>query len=74
MGIHTALLLAQENPKEIRSRFSVVLERTLCELNGESCLELEEIEPAGAVGSMQGDLFAAPDNTQRQIELMKVVD
>lgn len=184
MGIHTALQLAQASPKEIRSRFSVVLERTLCELNGESCLELEEVEPArqqivcgrsfgdrvvqlsrmreiiskyigraveklrlenqtaqnlsiairtsgfnpseaqysntvssrlviptsdtrcftalaielldniwrdgyryakaevmlseflpaGAVGSMQGDLFAAPDNTLRQIELMKVVD
>lgn len=43
LGIHTALDLAQANPKNIRRHFSVVLERTLAELNGENCLELDDI-------------------------------
>lgn len=42
LGIHTALDLAQQNPKNMRKQFSVVLERTIRELNGESCLELED--------------------------------
>ncbi|MEL0636288.1 translesion error-prone DNA polymerase V subunit UmuC [Marinomonas sp. TI.3.20] len=44
-GIHTALDLADANPKEIRAGFSVVLERTVRELNGVSCLDLESIRP-----------------------------
>lgn len=43
MGIETALQLAQASPALIRGQFSVVLQRTQCELNGESCLELEEL-------------------------------
>ncbi|MCX8967230.1 translesion error-prone DNA polymerase V subunit UmuC [Erwinia psidii] len=42
MGIKTALQLAQSNPSFIRKNFSVVLERTVRELNGESCIPLEE--------------------------------
>ena len=42
MGIKTALQLAQSNPAFIRKNFSVVLERTVRELNGESCIPLEE--------------------------------
>lgn len=45
MGITTALDLAQANPKVIREQFSVVLERTVAELNGESCIAFEEIAP-----------------------------
>lgn len=45
MGITTALELANQNPKDIRQKFSVVLERTVRELNGESCLALEDITP-----------------------------
>lgn len=45
MGIHNALQLAQANPKYLRRHFSVVLEKTIRELNGESCLDLE-LEPA----------------------------
>jgi DNA polymerase V len=41
MGIQTALDLAQCDPEHIRSQFSVVLARTVRELNGESCIELE---------------------------------
>ncbi|MCB5162601.1 translesion error-prone DNA polymerase V subunit UmuC [Marinomonas algarum] len=45
MGIHTALDLSNMNPKAIRSEYSVVLERTVYELNGTSCLELETVRP-----------------------------
>jgi len=43
MHIYTALDLADAPTKQIRSLFSVVVERTVCELNGESCLRLEEV-------------------------------
>jgi DNA polymerase V len=43
MGIDTALDLANTSPKLIRQQFSVVLERTVRELNGESCIALEQI-------------------------------
>lgn len=46
MGITTALQLAQANPAFIRRNFSVVLERTVRELNGESCISLEDAPPA----------------------------
>lgn len=46
MGITTALQLAQANPSFIRRNFSVVLERTARELNGESCISQEEAPPA----------------------------
>lgn len=42
MGITTALQLARTNPTFIRKNFNVVLERTVRELNGESCISLEE--------------------------------
>ncbi|MDV7024482.1 MULTISPECIES: Y-family DNA polymerase [Atlantibacter] len=46
MGIITALDLARTHPAFIRKNFSVVLERTVRELNGESCISLEEAPPA----------------------------
>lgn len=45
MGIDTALQLADADPKFIRQHFSVVVERTVRELNGESCIALEEVAP-----------------------------
>ncbi|EDI0160202.1 Y-family DNA polymerase [Salmonella enterica] len=45
MGITTALQLARANPVFIRKNFNVVLERTVRELNGESCISLEEAPP-----------------------------
>lgn len=45
MGITTALQLACANPIFIRKNFNVVLERTVRELNGESCISLEEAPP-----------------------------
>ena len=42
-GIRTVFDLKQSDPKTIRKYFNVVLERTVRELNGESCLELETV-------------------------------
>ena len=44
--IRTAADLANADPKWIRKRFSVVLEKTVRELNGKSCLALEEVAAA----------------------------
>ncbi|CAA0093999.1 Protein UmuC [Zhongshania aliphaticivorans] len=46
MQIYTAWELANANTKLLRRRFSVNLERTVAELNGEPCLKLEEHPPA----------------------------
>ncbi len=46
LGIHTALDLKLADPELIRRRFSVVLERTVRELNGLHCIPLEEAAPA----------------------------
>ena len=46
MGIETALQLVQASPMLMRKNFSVVLERAVRELNGESCIPLEEMPPA----------------------------
>lgn len=45
MGIKTVLQLAETDIRFIRKHFSVVLERTVRELRGEPCLELEEFAP-----------------------------
>ncbi len=42
LGIRTVLDLKSADPIMIRKRFSVVLERTVSELNGIPCIELEE--------------------------------
>jgi len=43
LGIYSIYDLQQAQPQTMRSIFSVVMEKTVRELNGESCLELEEI-------------------------------
>lgn len=45
MGIKTVLDLADTHISFIRKHFNVVLERTVRELRGEPCLELEEFAP-----------------------------
>ena len=42
LGIHTVLDLARADPVRIRDRFSVVLMRTVLELQGTPCIPLEE--------------------------------
>jgi DNA polymerase V len=41
-GIHTALDLTKLDPATVRGHWSVVLERTVRELRGESCVDLED--------------------------------
>ncbi len=45
MGIETVKDLRDACPSTMRAQFSVVLERTVKELKGESCLALEEVYP-----------------------------
>ena len=45
LGIRTVLQLADTDIRFIRKHFNVVLERTVRELNGESCISLEEAPP-----------------------------
>ncbi|MBY6030436.1 Y-family DNA polymerase [Halomonas sp. DP8Y7-1] len=42
LGIHTAWQLREADPKHVRRHFSVVMERTVRELRGESCLAPED--------------------------------
>lgn len=46
LGIHTAMDLAKADPGLLGRKFSVVLEKTVRELAGTSCLALEEAAPA----------------------------
>ena len=43
MGIHTALQLADAHPKLIRDNFSVMVERTVYELNGIACDDIQQV-------------------------------
>ena len=45
LGIYTVLDLAIQPSKRIQAQFNVVVARTVLELNGIPCLELEEIAP-----------------------------
>ncbi|WP_373973654.1 Y-family DNA polymerase [Chitinibacter sp. SCUT-21] len=44
-GIHTVADLAASCAETMRARYGVVVQRTIAELNGQSCLELEEVKP-----------------------------
>lgn len=61
-GIHTVLDLARADPIRIRDRFSVVLMRTVLELNGTPCIPLEE-ERTGRDQLIFSRSFAAPITT-----------
>ena len=45
LGIRSVLDLRNANARDLSRRFSVVVERTVTELCGESCLDLEEVAP-----------------------------
>lgn len=45
LGINTIAELANSDAKQLRKQFSVGIEKTIAELNGESCLALEEAPP-----------------------------
>jgi DNA polymerase V len=44
LGINTAWELANQSPKVMRKQFSVVVERTINELNGVACLNWEDVK------------------------------
>jgi DNA polymerase V len=44
-GIETVVQLKDANPKTMRAKYGVVMERVIAELNGTPCLELTEVEP-----------------------------
>jgi len=46
LGIHCVLQLHDADIASMRSRFGVVMEKTIRELRGESCIDLEETIPA----------------------------
>lgn len=45
LGVENVYQLKTRDPKKVRDKFGVVLERTVRELNGESWLEMEEVLP-----------------------------
>lgn len=45
LGLHTVLDLKRADPETLRQQFSVVIEKTIRELNGTVCIELEEVNP-----------------------------
>lgn len=46
LGFKSVLDLKRSNPEHLRQQFSVVMEKTIRELNGTVCIELEEMAPA----------------------------
>lgn len=45
LGIENVLQLQQADPEQLRQQFSVVMEKTIRELNGTVCIEMEEMAP-----------------------------
>ena len=49
LRIHTALDLKSADSKLIRKRFNVLVEKTVCELRGYSCISLEAVAPKKSI-------------------------
>ncbi len=45
LGLNTVLDLKRANPAQLRQQFSIVIEKTISELNGTVCIALEEVSP-----------------------------
>ncbi|WP_236944409.1 DinB/UmuC family translesion DNA polymerase [Kushneria marisflavi] len=67
IGIETALTLAQAHPPWIRQQFSVVLERTVRELCGVSCIDMNE-SPDSRKMIMTSRSFGRVTSSRRDIE------
>jgi DNA polymerase V len=67
LGIHTALDLRLADPVPVRKSLGVIGERMLRELNGISCLELEEMPPSRK-GVMASRSFGNPVETLDSLE------
>ena len=67
MGVNTVLDLKRSDPEHIRRAFSVVLKKTVKELNGTSCLPLEMMAPAKQQ-IMSSRSFGQPVYDQEELE------
>src|SRR3546814_11803401 len=67
LGIHTPIDLKRADPRLIRERFNVVLERTVYELRGVSCLDLEAVTP-DRKRIMASRSFGQPVYTRQEME------
>ncbi len=70
LGILSVRDLRNASPKEIRTHFGVVMERTCNELRGVSCLDLEDVAPAKQQ-IMSSRSFGAP--VEALVELREAV-
>ena len=65
LGVHTALDVARMDPRVVRKRWSVVLERTVREIQGQPCIDLQTVAPANkeiaVTRSFGRPLTALPD-------------
>jgi DNA polymerase V len=67
IGITDALALKQAEPRFIRERFNVVLERMVLELRGTPCVVLEEVTP-DRKSIMASRSFGRPVTGRRELE------
>jgi len=68
LGIHTVQDLRDADPKLIRKRFSVVLERTVMELRGITCIPLELAPKAAKDQLIYSRSFSKKITEQRDME------
>lgn len=66
IGIGTALDLANADPKMIRKKFSIVVEKIVHELNGFSCIEMEMTKPKQSITSSRS--FGTEVSTNEDLE------
>jgi len=62
-GVNTAEQLASQCPKTLRKQFSVVIERTVSELNGVSCLSWDEVKES------KQEIFSTRSFGQRIVDI-----
>lgn len=67
LGIRSVLELRRADPAMLRSRFSVMMEKTNRELNGTVCIEIEEIAPPKKQ-IMSSRSFGMPVTDSRSLE------
>jgi DNA polymerase V len=65
MGVHTVADLRDADPRRMREQFGVVLERTVRELNGVACLDLEDMQPKKQIIASRA--FGAPVYDQAEL-------
>ena len=67
LGINTVIDLKQANPDRILKYFSVVMKRTILELNGQSCLAIED-QPEPSKQIIRSNSFAKPISDKYELQ------